>query len=190
MSEMYDRYVAEIASRLSLLSPGAGIAVMLAACERMFFVLSRPEVRQSCDRSWLRRTLDAMWVASADEGGPMSVPDEFEIESLSDELVLMATDAILMMREVLTERAVLDGRILLIAVELANAVDAAQDPEGATDRGSLHAFLVDAGSCASIEVSRQLQDLDYMTDAEAGSHLRTILRTRSALQDITCGLPL
>lgn len=190
MSEMYDRYVAEIAGRLLLLPSDAGTAVMLAACERMFFVFSRPEVRQACDRSWLRRALDAMWVASADEGGPMSVPDEFEIESLSDELVLMATDAILMMREALTERSVLDGRLLSVAVELANAVDAAQDPEGVSDRGSLDAFLVDAGSCASIEVSRQLQDLDYMAEAEAGSHRCTILRTRSALQDITCGLPL
>lgn len=190
MSEMYDRYVAEIASRISLLPPDAGIAVMLAACERMFFVLSRPDARQACDRSRLRRELDSMWVASADEGGPMSVPDEFEIESVSDELVLMATDAILMTRDALVKGAALDGRILLIAVELANAVDAAQDPEGATDRGSLDAFLVDAGACASIEASRQLQDLAYMAEAEAGIHRCANLRARAALQDITCGLPL
>jgi hypothetical protein len=190
MSGMYDRYVGEIARRISLLPPDASIVVMLAACERMFFVLSRPEVRQACDRSWLRSALDSMWVTNADESGRMSVPDEFEIESVSDELVLMATDAILMTRDALMERVALDGRILLIAVELANAVDAAQDPEGATDRGSLDAFLVDAGSCASTEVSRQLQDLAYMEEAEADSRRCTILRARSALQDITCGLPL
>lgn len=190
MSDAYDRYIEELSNRLAPLGRDAAVAVMLSACERMFFVLSRPDARDACDQSSLRALLDAMWEKKPVEGTQFLVPEEFEIESLSDELVLMATDSILMTREALQDRAVQPQSILKVAVEVANAVDAAQDPEGTSDAGSLDAFLREPASCAYIEAARQFEDLADIAAPGPRADAWAILRARATRQDITCGLPL
>lgn len=133
--------------------------------------------------------MDAMWEKKPVEGTQFFVPEEFEIESLSDELVLMATDSILMPKEALHGRAVQPESILKIAVELANAFDAAQDPERTSDAGSLDAFLREPASCASIEAARQFEDLADIAAPGPRADAWANLRARAIRQDITCGLP-
>ena len=116
----------------------------------------------------------------------LSIPEEYELESLSDDLGLMATDAILMTKGYMLDGVHSPGIILVLAVELANQIDAAQDPEGGGDAGLVDAFLGDSGACASIEVARQFEDFATIAGAESGRTARATLRARSTAQDITC----
>lgn len=84
MSDRYVRYIEVLSNRLSPLGRDAAVAVILSACERMFFVLSRPDTRDACDQSSLRDVLEAMWEKKPVEDTQFFVPEEFEIESLSD----------------------------------------------------------------------------------------------------------
>lgn len=190
MIDLYDQYIENLTKRLASLDQDSGVAVMLSACERMFFVISRPDTRDACDPSRLRDLLDAMWDRKPMKPMQLSVPDEFELESLADELVVMATDSILMTKEALGEQTIPPERVLMIAVELANAVDAAQDPEGKSDAGSLDAFLRDPQSCASIEAARQYHDIADIAVTRFRADAWASLRARAIHQDITRGLPL
>ena len=188
MSGAFDRYLSELESGLATLSSGSRVATMLSACERMFFVLLRPEVRGACDRAMLRKVLDSMWELQPATSPELSIPEEFALECLSDDLGLMATDAILMTKGYMLDGVHSPGIILVLAAELANQIDAAQDTGGGGDAGLVDAFLDDPGACASIEVARQFEDIATIAGAESDPTAWATLRARSAGQDITCQL--
>jgi transposase InsO family protein len=96
MSELYDRYRQRIVESVGGLPSASGVAVMLAACERMYAVLAQNDMRGACDTQRLRKILDSMWDGRVLNSEFSTLPEDIEVDSLSVELGMMAADSIQM----------------------------------------------------------------------------------------------
>lgn len=189
MSELYDRYRQRIVESIGGLTSASGVAVMLAACERMYAVLAQIDMRGACDTPHHRRILDSVWDGRVLDTEFSTLPEDIEVDSLSVEVGMMAADAIQMARDVVVHGVGTIDEVLLIAVDIANAIDAAQDDPLEVGLGLIDSFLVIPDSCVSVEVARQFSDISDQYEAEEGDVMaRQRLRDRSSAQDLTCGM--
>ncbi|WP_282295047.1 hypothetical protein [Stenotrophomonas sp. PS02289] len=189
MSELYDRYRQRILETIGGLPRASGVAVMLAACERMYAVLAQIDMQGACETLRLRKILDSMWDGRVLDTEFITVPEDIVVDSLSVELGMMAADSIQMARAVVVQGVGTIDEVLLIAVDMANAIDAAQEDPLEVGLGLIDSFLVIPDSCVSVEVARQFSDISDQYEGEGDVMARQRLRDRSSAQDLTCGMP-
>ncbi|WP_125359209.1 hypothetical protein [Stenotrophomonas sp. 278] len=188
MSELYDWFRKKISDSIGGLPSPRGVAVMLAACERMFGVLAQIDLQGACDSPQLRRILDAMWDGQVLELEDATFPGDLEVDSLSVELGMMAADSIKMARDLVVQGVGTVDDILLMAVDMANAIDAAQEDPLEAGLGLIDSFLVIPDSCVSVEVKRQFSDISDQYGGDKEVIARQSLHAGSTSQDLTCGM--
>lgn len=161
---------------------------MLLSCERMLVLYPRVWSQSLTDPSGMRLALDSLWsdASAADVLEP--VPEEFELNSLSDEIGLTIHDALRMARDTVVSNSRMEKNVLLLALEIADAIDNAQEEGLLIGVDAVHLFLRKEGSCSNTEMNRQILDVGNARSAGTSAVEVDALRAKAATQDISLGL--
>ncbi|WP_282295044.1 hypothetical protein [Stenotrophomonas sp. PS02289] len=188
MTSIYRKYKRDLEAALSKLGVHGSRIVMLLCCERMVGLYPSVWSISLTDPERMRQSLEDLWSNATSDDVLESVPDEFELDSVSDELALTIHDALQMARETVISSARREKDVLLLALDVADAIDNAQEEGLVLGIDAVDDFLQREGSCSNTEMNRQFLDIGVVGATDINLLDVGALKAQAAAQEIALGL--